>query len=215
MNELNFSAEYSQLSEDELLLLASDRTSLKGEAATALEAELRRRNLTQADQAKYQQFVKHSERREARRRRRRILGTGRDRLSLVDLFWTLLALALISFTYAALPSRYHLKPDWQESAMYVMFASVPIAIISRDLWRKTRFWISLAISSSLHLAIVHACIRPGGNFSRGWGRLAFFLGFLLFFTVYGIVWVLRQKLYGDLRTSQAPSERVHHPPSVG
>jgi len=71
MNKLNFSAEYSERSDDEILLLASDRDSLTGEAATALDAELRRRNLTQSDQVKYQQFVKRNEQREARRRRRR------------------------------------------------------------------------------------------------------------------------------------------------
>lgn len=71
MNNLNFSAEYSERSDDELLLLASDRDSLTGEAATALDAELRRRNLTRSDLARYQRFVKHNEQREASRQRRR------------------------------------------------------------------------------------------------------------------------------------------------
>ena len=71
MNKLNFSDEYSELSDDEILRLASDRDSLTDEGATALDAELRRRNLTQADQVKYQQFVKRNEQREASSRRRR------------------------------------------------------------------------------------------------------------------------------------------------
>lgn len=72
MNKFNFAAEYSERSDDELLLLASDQDSLTGEAAVALVAELRRRNLTQSDQAKYQQFVKRNEQREATRQRRRM-----------------------------------------------------------------------------------------------------------------------------------------------
>ncbi len=44
----DFSTEYSERSDDELLLLASDRASLTTEAAAALDAELRRRNLTES-----------------------------------------------------------------------------------------------------------------------------------------------------------------------
>jgi hypothetical protein len=71
MNKLSFSDEYSERSDDEILRLASHRDSLTEEGATALEAELRRRNLTQADQVEYQQFVKGHEQRAVRRRRRR------------------------------------------------------------------------------------------------------------------------------------------------
>jgi hypothetical protein len=93
MNKPNFSAEYSERSDDEILLLASDRASLTGEAATVLDGELRRRNLTPSDQVKYQQFVKRNERREARRRRRR---AWEMLSSWVDPFWVLVAMALIS-----------------------------------------------------------------------------------------------------------------------
>jgi hypothetical protein len=41
----DFSADYSERSDDELLLLTSDRASLTTEAAVALDAELCRRNL--------------------------------------------------------------------------------------------------------------------------------------------------------------------------
>jgi hypothetical protein len=43
----DFFTEYSERSDDELLLLASDRASLTTEAATALDAELCRRHLTE------------------------------------------------------------------------------------------------------------------------------------------------------------------------
>jgi len=192
----DFSTEYSERSDDELLLLASDRASLTTEAAVALDAELRRRNLTESDQVKHQQFVKQNEQREARRRRRKIFGTRSDRSKWVDLFWTLLAIALISLTYLALPSRYHMRPDWQEAAVHVMFASVFIAVVGSSWWRKIGFWMSLLLSSVIHIFVVHAWIQRVGNLSRGQGKLAILLGFVLFFAVYGFVWLLRRNFYG-------------------
>src|SRR5215470_1720316 len=59
----DFSVSYFERSDDDLLLLASDRASLTTEAGLALDAELRRRNLTESDRVKYQQFIKHDERR--------------------------------------------------------------------------------------------------------------------------------------------------------
>lgn len=194
---LNFRPEYSERSDDELLQLASDRSSLTNEAAVALDDELRRRNLNESDRAKQQQFVKHNERREARRRRRRIFGNWRDRQSWADLFWALLAMVLISFTYLALPSRYHMKSDWQESAVVVMFPSVLIGVGSRLLWRKAAFWTSLLISSGIHLVVVHFWIRNVGKLSHNQGELAVVLGFVLFLAVYGFIWRLRRSLYGE------------------
>src|SRR5712671_5777339 len=192
----DFSTEYSERSDDELLRLASDRASLITEAAAALDAELRRRNLTESDQAKHQQFVKRNEQREAKKRRRKMFGTRRDRGAWLDLFWAILAMALISFTYLALPSRYHMKPDWQEAAMHMMFASVFIAVVGRSWWRKIGFWMSLLLSSAIHLFVVHASIKRVGNLSRGQENLAILLGVVLFFPVYGFVWLLRRNFYG-------------------
>jgi hypothetical protein len=72
----DFSIEYSQRSDDELLHLASERHSLTMEAVAALDAELRRRNLTESDRVEYQKFVKRQERREWRRRRWKIPTPG-------------------------------------------------------------------------------------------------------------------------------------------
>jgi hypothetical protein len=82
-------------------------------------------------------------------------------------------------------SRYHIKPDWQEAAVHVMFASVFIAVVSRSWWRKIGFWMSLLLSSAIPIFIVHAWIQRVGNRSRGQGKLAIWLGFVLFFAVYG------------------------------
>jgi len=57
----DFSAEYSERSDAELLQLASERNSLTAEAADALDAELRRRNLTEFDRVEYQRFVEGQE----------------------------------------------------------------------------------------------------------------------------------------------------------
>ena len=192
----DFITEYSERSDDELLLLASDRASLTTEAMAALDAELRRRNLTESDQVKHQQFVKRNEQREARRRRRKIFGTRSDRSKWVDVFWTLLAIALISFTYLELPSRYHMRPDWQEAAVHVMFASVFIAVVGSSWWRKIGFWMSLFLSSAIHIFVVHAWIRRVGYLSRGQGKLAILLGLVQFFVVYGFVSLLRRNFYG-------------------
>ena len=83
MNELNLIAEYSKLSDDELLLLASDRASLRAEAAAALDVELRRRNLTPSDQTKYLHFVKRNEQLEVMRRRTRGWEILRDVFGLI------------------------------------------------------------------------------------------------------------------------------------
>lgn len=197
LNELNFSAEYFERGDDELLQLASDRSSLTNEAAAALDDELRRRNLRESDRTEHQQFVRRKERGEARRTRRKIFRWHGDRSKWVDVLWTLLALASISSAYVALPNRYHMKPDWQEAAVYVMFASVFIAVVGRSLWRKIGFWMSLVISSAIHVLVVHAWIQPVGSLSRGEGKLAILLGCVLFFAIYGFVWLLRRNLYGE------------------
>jgi len=197
MNKLNFSAEYAERSDDELLELASDPSSLTSEAAAALDEELHRRNLTASDRAKHQQFVSRKKRRETTRRRRKMLGARRDVSTWVDVFWTLLAIALISSAYVALPNRYHMKPDWQEAALHVMFVSVFIAVIGRSLWRKLAFWMSLILSSAIHMVVVHAWIQRVGDLSRGQGKLAILLGLVLFFVIYGFIWLLRRNFYGD------------------
>jgi hypothetical protein len=188
---------YSERSDDELLHLASARHSLTTEAATALDAELRRRNLTESDRVQHQRVVKRREQREARRHRRKTFGTLKDRFTWLDLLWALLAMALISFAYLALPSRYHMKPDWQEAAVCMMIASVVIVVGSRSIfWRKLAFWMSLVISSAIHLVVVHHWTQRVPDLSHGQGKGAVFLGFLLFLAVYGFVSLLRRNFYG-------------------
>ena len=87
----DFKNEYAELSDDELLQLASDRQSLTDDAKSALDAEMRNRNLIAADLAKHQTFVQRSEQRERRRRNRRLFGARRGLLAWVRFgLWTLI-----------------------------------------------------------------------------------------------------------------------------
>jgi cation transport ATPase len=190
----DFSTEYAQRSDDELLHLTSQRHYLTSEAAAALDAELRRRNLTESDRVEHQKFAKRQERHEGKRRRRKIPGL-KDRLTWRDILGAFATMALIFFTYRALPNRYHLKPEWEEAAVIVVITSVTIAFAA-SAWRKTAFWMSLAISSTIHLAVAHAWTRRTSVLSRG-GRGVAFLGFVLFLVVYGGLRFLQRKMYGS------------------
>ncbi len=201
---VDFSTEYPQRSDDELLHLASQRHSLTTAAAAALDAELHRRNLSESDRIEHQRFVKRQEQRESesRKQRRRTFGPFRYQLSWLDLLWAFGAIALISFTYIVLPSRYHMRPEWQDAAFIVMITSVVIAISSeRTIWRRLPFWISLAISSVFHLLVVHAITQRVPNLGRGASKGAALLGFLLFFAIYKFLLLLQRMFHNEDRTT--------------
>jgi hypothetical protein len=89
-----FQHEYAQLSDDELLQLASDRQSLSDNAQLALDGEMRNRNLTSVDFAKQKAFVKKNEQHETRRRNRKLFGHRRGLLAWVQFgLWALLWLS--------------------------------------------------------------------------------------------------------------------------
>ncbi len=200
-----FQQQYEKLNDDELLRVASDRSSLTDEAKAALDAEMRGRNLTAADIKTLTRFVKKSEWREARTRRN-LVGTRVPRRSgvevLVGLFSMAVSISLILYGYFALPARYRFPDDWQEAAGYAMFNFVLLAVwFFRDWGRKSGFWISLLISSTAQAFIVHAWIvRVGIDMFwkyRGYGKAAVLLGLILFFVVYGGGTLLRWKFYGE------------------
>ena len=192
----DFSTEYSQRSDDELLHLATQRHYLTTEAATALDAELRRRNLTESDRAEHQKFEKRQERREFKSRRRKIFG--KRQFSWLELLSTFVAMAVIACAYIALPKRYHLKPDWEEAAVCVMIASIIVTVGWRSLWRDIAFWLALILSAAIQLAVVHTWVQRAGELSRGAGKLATLLGFVLFIVIYGCIRLLRRNFYGEL-----------------
>jgi hypothetical protein len=191
----DFSNEYSQRSDDELLHLATQRHSLTMEAAAALDAELRRRNLAESDRVEHQKFVKRQERREVRGRHRKLFG--KRQFSWLELLSAFVAMAVIACVYLALPKRYHLKPDWEEAAVCVMIASVIVTAGWRSLWRDIAFWMALILSSAIQLTIVHAWVQRAGELSRGAGKLATLLGFVFFIAVYGCIRLLRRNFYGE------------------
>jgi hypothetical protein len=194
----DFSTEYSQRSDDELLHLATQRHSLTTEAVAALDAELRRRNLTESDRVEHQKFEKQQERHEFRGRRRKIFG--KRQFSWLELLSTFAVMAVIAFAYFALPKQYHLKPEWEEAAVCVMIAAVTVTVGWRSLWRDTAFWIALILCSALQLAVVHAWVKRAGELSRSGGKLATLLGFVLFAAIYGCIRLLRRNFYGEGRS---------------
>src|SRR5215472_9260980 len=123
---IDFSAEYSHRDDDELLHLATQRHYLTREARDALDAELRRRNLTESDRIEHQKFARRQERRENRTTRRWKIPGLKNQLSGWDILEAFGTMAVISFAYIVLPRRYHLNPDWQEAAAIVMITSVMI-----------------------------------------------------------------------------------------
>jgi hypothetical protein len=192
----DFSAEYVQRGDEELLLLATQRHSLTTEAATALDAELRRRNLTESDRVEHQKFAKRQERKEHNRRRRKLFG--KRQFSWLELLSGFGALGVIAWAYFSLPKRYHLTANWEETAVCVVIPSVFVIVGWRSLWREVAFWLSLILSSAIQLAIVHVWVqRAGGELSRGAGKLATFLGFGLFLAVYGFSRLVRRNFYGE------------------
>jgi hypothetical protein len=168
---------------------------LTTEAAAALDAELSRRNLTESDRVEHQKFEKRQERREFKSRRRTIFG--KRQFSWLELLSAFAAMAVIACAYIALPKRYQLKPDWEEAAVCVVIASVIVTVGWRSLWRDMAFWMALILSSAIQLAVVNAWAQRAGELSRGAGKLATFLGFVLFVAIYGCIRLLRRNFYGE------------------
>ena len=198
----DFFSQYADLSDEELLQIASDRASLRDEAVVALDAEMQKRKLNNSDVTKQQRVFQQSMRQESRRRHRKVLGSPRSwRSSAQDwgvVLCAAICIGLISVAYQKLPPQYHLAPDWEEAAEYVMWASAPIIVISSFLWKRAGFWISIVLSSVIHAVIVHAWVIKAGTLSgRGDHRLAVMLGFALFVAVYGCGFLLRRKFYGE------------------
>jgi hypothetical protein len=190
----DFSAEYYGRSDDELLQLATQRHYLTAEAAGALDAELRRRNLTEADRIEHQKFVKRQERRESRTHRRKTIDPFKYQMWWRDILCAFGAMALISFSYLALPKRYHMASAWELAALCVMIATVLIIAASKNIfWHKSTFWISLAISSTIHLLIAHTWAKRTPLLSRGAGKGATFFGFFLFLGTYWLIRLLQRK----------------------
>ena len=191
----DFSEEYARRSDDELLQLATQRHQLTEEAVIALDAELHRRKLTECDRVKHQKLVKHQERREYKVHRRKIFG--KRQFSWLELLSAFAAMGAIAWAYFSLPKRYQLKPDWEEAAVCVVIASTLVIVGWRPLWREITFWIALILSSATQLAVAHAWVQRAGKLSRGAGKLATLLGFVLFIAMNACMRLLRRNFYGE------------------
>jgi hypothetical protein len=122
---------------------------------------------------------------------------GKRQFSWPELLSAFAAMGVIAWAYFALPSRYHLKPDWEEAAVCVVIASVFVVVGWRSLWRDIAFWMALILSSAIQLAVVHAWAQRAGRLNRGAGKLATFLGFVMFIAIYGCIRLFRRNFYGE------------------
>ena len=104
----DFSTEYTEATDDELLHLATERASLTTEAAVALDAELRRRNLAETDRITYQKLVKRQDWRESRSRRRKVFG--KNHISWRESLSAFAIMAVILWAYFALPKTIPAEP---------------------------------------------------------------------------------------------------------
>jgi hypothetical protein len=196
---MDFSSTYAELTDDELLQIASDRASLTDEAVTALDAEMRRRKLSHGDIDRHERLVKRAEQLETERRVRKLIGTRGNRprwFLLGPVFGTLLVIALVTSMYQRIPQRYHFSPDWEQAAEIVLFSSAFILVAGTSWWRKVAFWVSLAVSSAIHAVLVHYWFvhagNPGNRGRRADEPWAILLGLVLFLVVYGCGFLLRQ-----------------------
>jgi len=143
----DFSIEYSDRSDDELLLLACDRDSLTAEAGAALDAELHRRNLTVSDQVKYQDFVKRNEGREVRTRlfRTTSFQTNWNRLRVIsnvvlDTLIAVLGSAALESSIPRLVPHSGAQVIWRAWIMSIVIASLLGVLATRYRASKTGVW---------------------------------------------------------------------------
>jgi hypothetical protein len=152
----DFPTQFTELTDEELLQVASERAALTNEAARALDAELTHRGLTPHD------FNKDTPTKRVFLKLIRNLFTRSDDESRLETFFFFLCygvtVLIIFLLYAAIPSQYQLPRDWERSAVIVVFAVVALIAVFREVWRNRSFWILLTISAAIHLLVVHAYI---------------------------------------------------------
>ena len=201
----DFSAEYSERSDDELLHLASERHSLTAEATAALDAELRRRNLTESDRLEHQRTVKRYEQREARKHRRYIESSFLVRFKLPQALAGLIMLAVL-WAMSHLPVRYQEK--WGQT-IYTTVAFVVIAILSSP---KTYFrrcgitslsWAAL-LASAFACAVASQLSLTIGKTGQ-WSTSGMLVGWAAFCATYLGLWICYQIYWRKRRTSDTPS----------
>ena len=192
-------AEYAKRTDDELLALAHARHCLTDEARIALDAELRRRNLTESDLKEHQQFVKRMERREYRSPRpRKLFGVAK--LSGKQMLCSFAVIAIVVPGYLALAARYHLDPMSEEASVCVLITFAFVVVGWRSLWGDVAFWITVTASAAAQWYVVHAWAEREGKFAssgRAFGKVATFLGFLMWIATYGLVWLVRKRLHRE------------------
>jgi hypothetical protein len=189
---MNFSENYAQLIDNELLMVAASRADLVPEAALAINSEMARRGLSDQDAHAKKRDVARLEIEEARKQRPSPKGTKyfvaqiRGRWLLLLLSPTLLVV-LLSFP--------HVVPEeWVLPIIFASYGAV-IAISAVQPWlRQTRsFWFSLPVAFIVQLFVGHIITVRLAPQSRGELKGAAFLAILAGYGVGVPLFLLLQK----------------------
>jgi hypothetical protein len=169
----DFSTQYAELSDEELLLIASDRTSLKDDALFALNSEMERRSLTDSDVAIYEGSLLQSGQLESEKRFRNIAEISSRflmafrfaSLVLINLVAAVIGTAILDTALRrAIPPHGIGAALWKEIALSIICASG----IGFGMWRTWRSepakwtWVI----ASLWFAFGSLAIAGHGMFGR-------------------------------------------------
>jgi hypothetical protein len=190
----SFQERYAVLSDEELLHIAGDRRDLLEQAAVALNAEMARRGLTDA-QAR-------AKKREHRRREFEEMSTHiakRNKskyfvaqINLPPLFAGLAGEVLL---LVLLPGGHRVRDEWMWP-LIVVYLGALLTILSVQSWvrRSLSFWISLVVSFAPQFFVAHwlAVYHPAN--SRGGEKGSAIISQLAGYTVGVPLFLLLQKL---------------------
>jgi len=180
---MNFPQNYSDLSDDELLMTAASRADLVPEAAHALDSEMARRRLSYEDAHAKKRDIARLEIQEARKHRSSKKGSKYFVAKANG--WMLLLIGLGSPALVIVLMVFHLVPEeWFFPILSVcMGALIAIAAVQPWLRKTSSFWISLVASCAVQLVFgywlsVHFAPQTRGEL-KGVGVLTIIPGYLV------------------------------------
>lgn len=196
MVQMSFEEHYAGLSDEELLMIAANRTDLVHEASVALDAEMARRGLSyQQARAKKRQVARFEYKEDTKH-------SKASKYFLKNLDWGMFLFG-VPLIFLSLTTFYFLPAEWNipifETSLGVVAA---VSIVRPWLYRTVSFWLSLVIACTVQLLVGHWLNVRDATQSRhdigGVGNLTIIAGWL----VGAFVFFLIQRL-----NLNAPSRR--------
>ena len=159
----SFAAQYEALSDDEILRVAADRKDLLEEARQALDQEMLRRGLKEAEVSQYQSHVERAEIQEATSNLRLWRGTGK--------------LFLGKGAYVSDPGR-----KWEEfdTTLWVIVFGIPLVPLSTYRIRRAVKLRLFGPWQSYRFTVISRRGRDWRLIFTTWGWLGFALAVLAF-----------------------------------